>query len=329
MYLDDNFVFNPILWDLNMSFGSFRESDGVSLNITIPKMKVLSPLKILTSNPLSPRPLIKNLISDSTYQRMFLAHMKTILDENIRTGEYYSRAKEIQNSIQPFVLADTNKFYPYSYFSKNIDTTVGSGSNLYPGVKDLMESHMSYLDTINGFYNQPSISDINYSPEIPIKGKNILISSKINNANKVIIGIRFKTYGKFKRFLMNDNGINGDNYSGDSIFSIELPVDGYVIQYYIYAENCSSGIFSPQRAEYEFYSIQPSINKGELVINELYCSSTSTDKWLEICNTTSESICLSGFSLSDNITEPSKWLFPDTTIGGYGYLIIKSIKSQL
>lgn len=316
LYMDDYGQFNPIIWDLNMSFGSFRLTDGTMLNITIPKMKTLNPLQMLYYSTFSPRPLIKNIIKNPTFQRMFIAHMRTILKENIKNNFYYDRGLEIQGIIDQYVRSDSNKFYSYTDFINNIDTTTGNGSNQFPGIKDLMTARVTYLDNFHGFTGEPSISIIACSPQMPEKSEQISITARISDASDVILAYRYGTGCRFMSTTMFDDGNHNDGNAGDSIYGVEIIAEGKVIQYYIYAENDSAGLFSPERAEFEYYTIQPRINKGELVINE-FC-----DQWIELFNNTKEDLNLKDIYLSDNPDNIFGWKFPDTVIKAKDYLVI-------
>ena len=192
MYRDDNGRFNPILWDMNMSFGSFRESDGSThfKGISIHDIKILNPLQHLAFS-ISPRPLISNIIANPVNKRMYLAHIRTIVKENFKNNLYYKRGKELQKLIDTCVLADINKFNSYDDFKKNIDTITGSGSELYPGIKDLMEARMAYLDTFPGFSGEPVVLSVGHFPEYPQKNKTAYIRAKINNAGNAFLYIRF------------------------------------------------------------------------------------------------------------------------------------------
>jgi hypothetical protein len=46
------------------------------------------------------------------------------------------------------------------------------------------------------------------------------------------------------------------------------------------------------------------------------------DDWIELVNLGHESIVLTGWGLTDDLSEPFKWLFPDTTISSGQYLLI-------
>jgi hypothetical protein len=321
MYKDDNGVFNPIIWDLNMSFGSFRNTDATTLNLTIAKIKQLNPLQILTSNTFSPRPLIKNLLSNQTYRKMFLAHMRTIVNENFRNNEYYVRGKEIHTFIDPFVQSDTNKFYPYSYFTKNIDTTVGPTSNNYPGIKDLMEARIAYLDTFPGFRGYPEVIEIKHKPETPAKNQETWFTASVNDAKTVLLGYRNNSRGIFQKIQMFDDGLHNDSLAGDHVYGASIVPSGNIVQYFIYSENDSAGAFSPERAEYEFYSLQTKIDRGEIAINEM------CDDWIELFNNTGETMQLKGVYFSDDRDVMNKWQFPDTTIASKEYLIVWTDKN--
>ena len=100
--------------------------------------------------------------------------------------------------------------------------------------------------------------------------------------------------------------------------------------YYIFAENDSSGVFSPQRAAYEFYTIAGAFSEGDLVINELMASNTTSqsddenefDDWIELYNTSESPIALSGLFLSDDLSDLNKWALPDMFIDPDDYLIV-------
>lgn len=72
-------------------------------------------------------------------------------------------------------------------------------------------------------------------------------------------------------------------------------------------------------------------DESSVVINELMPVNSSTvadqngefDDWIELYNLSSSSINLSGYYLSDNKKEPTRWKFPEgTLIAANGYLII-------
>lgn len=324
IYRDNNGLFNPIIWDLNMSFGSFRESDGSFhfLGLTMDELKQLDPLEHLSFS-VSPRPLITKLISDARLQKMYFAHIHTILNDFITKGQYYERGKVLQSRIDTLVARDTNRFYSYTDFLANMDSTVGGTGSMikYPGLRDLMEARAEYLQSLPGLKNNPVISDINNFPATPVISKPVWITVRIAGAHKAILGSRFASGSIFTRTEMEDDGKHHDGIAGDSIYGAMLIPEGHTIQYYIFAENDSSAIFSPERAEYNFYTIQPEILPGDIVINEI-CSENQQENWIELLNTTEECINVSGMELADGHIKADKWIISDTLIQPKGYLLI-------
>jgi len=79
-----------------------------------------------------------------------------------------------------------------------------------------------------------------------------------------------------------------------------------------------------------FIVFSAGILEAKVVINEFMASNGSSiqdengdrEDWLELYNTTAEDIDLEGWSLSDDISEPRKWIFPSVTLPARGYLLI-------
>jgi len=332
LYKDGNGRFNPVIWDLNMSFGSFRDSDGSNhfLGLTIPEMKVLDPLQHLTFS-ISPRPLMTNLFKNERYRKIYLAHMRTIVKENLLDNSYYLRGEELQNLVDSYVRNDPNKFYSYDDFRNNLTTVVGGTGSmiLYPGIKNLMEARIAYLDSFPGFKGEPSISGINHLPDHPLHGQDTWITANVDGSTGVFLAYRYKSKGIFLKTVMYDDGNHHDGSAGDKIFGAGISASGNIIQYYLYAENDTAAVFSPERAETEYYSVQPMIRPGDLVINEIQAINTmqgneNNTGWIELLNTTDEDLNLKDYNLSDDIDNPAKWQFPDTIIKAKSYLIIRT-----
>ncbi len=329
MYLDKNNRFNPILWDLNMSIGSFRLSDGgtsAMSGLTISQAKNLNPCGLATYS-ISQRPLIKKILLNATYKKMYLAHIRTIVTENFITGDYYTRAQQLHAIVDTSVQNDFNKFYSYNDFVKNIDTTVGGTAGMiqYPGIKDFIQGRTTYLSNYAGFQGAPTISVIS---DTIVTGNQIWVSAKINYPDSCFLAYRYGIYDKFNKVKMYDDGAHNDGAVGDSVFGASIN-DSIVIQYYIYAQNSVAGVFSPERAEYEFYTIQK-IATANVVINEFMADNPdyTTDNyfeyedWIELYNNSNNDFNMSGLYLSDDKSNFLKWPFPDTVIRAKNYLVI-------
>lgn len=336
LYKDDAGKINPIIWDLNESFGVFSSLIGGS-SLSTSGLQRLDPYLNSTS---SNYPIISKILSIPSYKKMYVAHMKTIIADYFDNGLYRTRALEIQNIIDPEVQADPNKFYTYSNFISNIDNSVGGGGPPGPGnqsiigIAELMESRITYLNSLSDFQAvSPTISDIELSPSNPSPNTDMWITANITNIGSVQLAYRYSQSDAFEKIEMLDDGNNNDGSAGDGIFGVSLSTGANGFQYYIYAENENAAAFLPTQAAYEFYTITVS---GDLVVNEFMASNESTasdangefNDWIELYNNTNTDIALEGYFLSDDGDEITQWAFPDTFITANSYLIIWADKDE-
>lgn len=337
LYKDNTNRFNPIIWDLNMSMGGFPYvGSGTSSmgTLTNTNMEQLSPT-IHSGDP--NWPLINDILNNPSYKRMYIAHMKTITEEFFANNSYETLATELQTTIDTAVQSDANKFYSYTQFQNGLTENVVVGSYTVPGISNLMDARTSYLQTTTEFgYTAPTISNISTSSGSPIINSIFDITANVNNTNTdgVYLGYRFDYTDKFTRILMYDDGLHNDGTSGDNIYGTSLNMLSAEMQYYIYAENDNAGMFSPQRAEHEFYSLSAGIQTAELgdvVINEFLASNQNDatdeqgqhDDWIELYNLTDDALSLSGLYLSDDTLNLTKYSFPASTfIPANGHIVI-------
>ncbi len=339
LYWDENNRFVPISWDLNMNFGAFPLlGNGGAGMLNLAQMKQMDPLIQSANNN---RPLIKQLLANPTWKRMYLAHMRTILAENFGTGDYADRAMEIQSVISADVQNDTKKFYSFTAFQTNVNQTInnggGGGFSNIPGLTDLMEARNTFLNGNSNFTAvPPAISNITASVENTVQ-----VNAQIQNSSSAVLAWRFDSALVFQKTPLFDDGLHHDGAAGDGTFGGDFPIDGFKAQYYIYAENAEAGRFAPARAEHEFFSVStlpPLPNVGDVVINEFQADNEGgpTDEadqeedWLELYNNTGAPISLTGLYLTDNPANPAKWQFPaGVSIPGNGFLIVWLDEDQL
>jgi len=337
LYKDATRHYNPIIWDLNMSFGGFpyMGSGFTSMGtLTIANMQQLSPAIHSTDVYW---PLIKNLLADPVFSRMYFAHLRTITNEFFVNNAYQSLAAQMQATIDTAVLSDPYKFYSYSNFQNGMTTNVSVGSYSVAGISNLMGPRVTYLQSIPEFtVTMPGISSVTSGTSAVTYGSPVTISANVinTNANSVYLGYRFDKTLKFTRILMFDDGAHNDGAAADNVYGVTLSMLSGQMQYYIYAENGSAGMFSPERAEHEFYELNAITSQpvfGDLVINELLADNTTKERdeyneredWIELYNNSTNLLDLSDLYLSDDVTNLQKWKMPDSTsIGPGGYLMV-------
>lgn len=341
LYRSENNRFSSIVWDLNMSFGSFSAlaggTGGPGGGLDSTGMKNLSPLAVSTNTA---RPLLKKLLENATYKRMYLAHIRTMLQEMFISGEYLDEALQEQSLIDAAVQADANKFYTYQQFLTNLYWGVsgagpGPGGGSTPGIVSLMNGRKNYLlGTTEIGSTPPAISDVNTTNAPPL-GSEVWVSAKIDGTPiATYLGWRGATTDVFTRVLMYDDGQHHDGASGDGVYGASFIASTPRSEYYIYTENTNAGAFLPARAEHEFFNVEtalPALTSGEVVINELLADNVSgttdpdgeLEDWIELYNNTGFEVDLTGIYLSDSPNNPLKWAFPNgTVIPANGYLMV-------
>lgn len=330
---DINQRFVPTVWDLNMSFGGFPGGTG-SGTLT---PTTLDPMSNSTSTI---HPLIVKILGNPMYKRMYMAHVRTIVQETFESDYYLTLANQLRNTIDATVNSDPYKFYTYTQFQNSLTTAVtggggpGGGASI-PGIQALMDARVAYFNTnANYVLVAPTISNFSSSVSSPTYNQTITINATCANETAVFLGYRTNHQLMFNRVQMFDDGAHNDGLAGDHVYGIDALVNGAVFEYYLYAENGNAGLFSPQRAEHEFHELTviiPNPLVGSILVNEVVASNATSaldangenDDWIELYNTTSAPIDLSGMYLTDDALTLMKWSFPvPTIIPANGYLIV-------
>ena len=328
LYEDDLNRFTPILWDLNMSIGSFRFADASTFwgGFSIEQAKTVDPLSHFSGVSVFPRPLMRKLFSIDRYRKMYLAHIRTIINQNISNGSYLQYCRGLQGPIDASVRADSNKFYTYNQFIENVDSTVNDLID-YPGIKDLMENRKNYLLNYSGIAGEPQIQDLRHFPNKHKVGDSLFINAKVIDGDSLFIYYKGNDNSRFTRAIMKDDGLSYDGKANDSTYGIKIPNVGAQFIYHLYAENDSSGVFSPERAQRGNHRLTASYSG--LVINEIMADNKviqdqngEYDDWIELFNTSNDTLSTSGLYLSDDDSELKKYIFPDLRIAPGEYLIV-------
>ncbi len=330
LYEDDYGRFLPVIWDLNMSFGGFPGSGG-----SVDKISILYQSTNLD------RPLISSLLSNATYKRMYIAHLKTIVEENFANGTYETRAKYLQTIVDTLVKNDPNSLTTYSAFQTSLTAALSSGGGpggSAPGIVTLMKARMAYYNTTSEYNaSAPVIGNYILDKDNKYVGDTVWIRVPLSNQNNAFIGYRKNKYAPFEYRALFDDGKHHDGLAGDSVFGSFIVADTRKTQFYVYAENNNAGLFSPRRAEYEFYTLEveektSDIQKGDVVINEFMSSNQTTaidssddkyEDWLELYNNSNLDVDLGHLFLTDDAANIEKFEIPaGTLIPAKGRLII-------
>ncbi|MDD4603770.1 MAG: CotH kinase family protein [Bacteroidales bacterium] len=319
LYQDQTDRFNPLVWDLNMAFGGYTQLGGPFGQVLTDTE--LQQLNIFLYESDSNYPIIKNVLSNPRYRKMYVAHLKTMMDQMFAGGWYDTRIGELQNLISQDVQADQNKFFSYADFLAN--GSVAAGGII--GIKQLMEARIDYLLAQGALSAEgPALSNIVITPQNDAN----TVTVTIQDAQYAYLGYRILPGEIFQKSEMFDDGNHGDGAAGDGTWGCIISGQIEGMQYYLYAENVLAGKFSPERAEHEFYTFN---SAGDLVINEALADNVTIqadengeyDDWIELFNNSNSAIDLGEYGLSNDPENPMKWRFPvGTEIAPNGFLIV-------
>lgn len=256
LYKDNTGHYNPIVWDMNMSLGGFNfvGSPGNGMGtMTLANMQQLVPDYHATH---ADWPLIKAIMSNAMYKRMYMAHFRTIMNELFSEGYYETLASNLKTTVSAAVLSDPNKFFSNTDFQNGMTADVTVNGRVIPGIKNLMSARVTFLQSNADFMlTAPTISTITCSNYSPSNGSVVQMSVTATNATAVYFAYRNDSTLKFSRTAIFDDGLHNDGAANDQVYGISFTMGSDYAQYYVYAENTSAGLFSPARAEHEFYDL--------------------------------------------------------------------------
>jgi hypothetical protein len=248
LWIDSTGVGHPIIWDLNMAFGGWRRDFSFS---------VMSDQELIEYSPLAEfsnakRPLISKLLRVPLYRKIYLAHLRTIVNDWLAGDQWLKEAQAMMKEIEPWVQKDTLKLYPYEAFKRSLDSTLVVGPDKIIGLRELMGRRTKYLMQHPALNKAaPTIGLVKHE----IQGDSVLITAQMKDVENGWLYYRQHRMFAFQITPLNDAGENGDRQAGDGIFSALLPRDK-VKHYYVVAENKDAAALHPERASHEYLAIE-------------------------------------------------------------------------
>ncbi len=248
IWIDSTGVGHPLIWDLNMAFGGWRRDFSFS-SMSDQELIEYSPLAEFSN---AKRPLISKLLRVPLYRKIYLAHVRTIVNDWLANGQWLKEAEAMMKDIDPWVKKDTLKLYSYEAFKRSLDSTMVSGLDKIIGLRELMDRRTKYLLQHPALSKAPPIiSAVKHTAEVDT----VLITAQLKDAENSWVFYRKHRMFAFKMLPMNDAGQDGDQTAGDGIFSVRLP-RAEVVHYYVVAENKDAVALYPERASHEFLKIE-------------------------------------------------------------------------
>lgn len=282
-------------------------------------------------------PLLNRLLAVPAIRQRYLAHFRTLLNDEMNTAEFNALIDQYDALINAEVQADPKKLYSYTQYGTEKQA-----------LKNFVQNHRNTL------LNNPEMNIT--GPEItgatlqssggtwakPITGESPIATATVTSTNGIAaVNLYYSDalYGNFSKTEMFDDGQHGDGTDGDGVYGTAIPGfnAGTYVRFYIEAKSGNTAgtlSYLPVGAEHDVFMYQVGAAWAEnvpVVINEILASNQNaeTDEvgehedWIEFYNTSGTSFDLSGFYVTDNPSNLDKWDFPaGTVIPPYGYLIL-------
>lgn len=318
LYRNHERLWIPTVWDLNMCFGGFASAGGIAGALNPNSMQTMA-FNLHRSE--SGWPLIQKLLNDSSYYRMYLAHMRTLNQENFLNSDYKTLALGLHQMIDSLVKNDPNHLSTYAHFQNALSAnTPGlNGAPQSPGIFPLMDARSNYLKNVISA-TQPNLKLPQLVTDSTWMGT-LQMLTNADNVNQVYVFYRYHGKERFRKLEMFDDGLHGDGAAGDQTYGVGIRLEGAQLEYYLYAENRTAGRFLPERAAHEFFRFDLPLkyaSNDEIILNEIMPLNTSgvyNEKgkykdWIEIYNKTKTPLLLDSLYLSNDNSKPNKWKFP-------------------
>ncbi|MDW3647336.1 MAG: CotH kinase family protein [Bacteroidia bacterium] len=283
-------------------------------------------------------PLMNRFLSIPSIRQRYLAHVRSILEDYFTSSYADPLIDDWAAMIDSSVQADPKKFYTYSEYQSALNS-----------LKQSIVTRRNFLlnDAELTNINPLSIDQVSYSVngqnwQAPTSTEEVDVQSLISGSSgvsSVWLYYGESLSGSFEKIEMFDDGLHNDGAAADGQYGASIPPMslGTYVRFYVEAianDAASTKSYEPKGAEHDVYIYQvltESATDKPIVINELMAQNDAAvadsagdyDDWLELYNTSGTSVDLSGWSLSDDINELDKYVFPSGSIlDADSYLVI-------
>ncbi len=282
------------------------------------------------------RPLTNRLLGSQKFKDWFSYYLNETIETVFNQDSLFPEIDRMKAMIQTSAEADTfrTKDWPaldFENYDKSFTQALGGHVpyGLKPFITQRTNSALNQLQ-LNNIY---PIIHTSSSKLLNDNGdKTIVVEAIVKDDDLNVVSAKLDILEFLNPFELNDDGNGADRIAGDGIYTGSKEIGSYSddINYFVLAQDLEGKTSRyPQNPAKKLVQ-ENSDAATDLLINELMASNSSTIQdesgsfpdWVEIFNSTPDEISLSGYFLTDDLVNPGKWAFPDTTIPGEGFLIV-------
>jgi hypothetical protein len=279
------------------------------------------------------RPLYTRLLDVPEIKDRYSFEMQKLLALLANEDSLFAHYDQVRNMISPYVVDDP--FYPLDYgynfadFMNSYNQALGGhvpyGLKEYVQVRKTSALNQLLLNNIS-----PVIKYFNHSVATPGLPYGVNAYTEDESASLTVKLVYQVNGGTIQYAPMFDDGNHFDGEAGDHIYGCFLaPLQLNTTLSWQVSSTDGQGNTSLLPCEPVVESLMPSTDP-KLYINEIMALNNSTiadengdfDDWIEIFNGDTEPVWLGDKYLSDNISNPSKWRLPDSTMQPGAFFLV-------
>jgi hypothetical protein len=279
------------------------------------------------------RPLYTRLLDVPELRAQYTYYFKQLLEMMEDEDSLFAEIDAIRTMISPHVVNDPYHSLDYGYtyadFLNSYDNALGA--HVKYGLKPYLQTRIqSALEQVEQGDMDPVVKYIESSKAVP--GNDYWVRAFVEDEDpSADIKLYYRiNWGMTESVQMLDDGNHHDRKAGDRIYGYVFPpfqLDQTLswqvsaVDFYNHATTlpCSPAVIS----------FLPS-SDPQLFINEFMASNNSVfadesgdyDDWIEIYNGDDVAVWLGDKYLTDNLSNPDKWLLPDYTMQPGSFLVI-------
>jgi spore coat protein CotH len=169
--------FALIPWDLNFAFGIYTNGWNVT---TVDAVNLTN---------LNERPLIRRLLENDSLKSVYLSYIEEMIDGYASYDSVALKADKLKPLLEPYVLADTNKFHTDEQFLTNIESDVtlveGPSRTVLPGIKSFITKRTANLRTQLASY-------LSVKNGVQRRSNGTFLMHTIKNSNGTVLLIKYE-----------------------------------------------------------------------------------------------------------------------------------------
>jgi hypothetical protein len=281
------------------------------------------------------RPLYWRILDVPEFKSRFSYYLDQLMTVHADPATYFPQIDQIKTLIDPSALADTFRTLDWGFdipaYHNSFTAALGGVSHVPYGLKPFIQARsMSAQAQLQLSDIEPAITQVQVVGAAVVSDPVRILARVEDEDPAPVVSLFYAPDGAaFQSVSMFDDGMHGDGQAADHFYGGEIPAQSVpgIVRYYVEAtDNMGHTGREPYSGDLDLYV---STHSGSLYINEFMADNDGIitdnagdfDDWVELYNAGPDPVWLGDKYLTDNFSNPDKWLMPDTTLAAGGFIL--------